>query len=81
MQSHTGRRYAVSDGMLHHDCAIQAGATRHYAAWCDAIGGRRLRLEAFRECTMAQPTWMLHRDAFEVDSSRDIFGIPNDTIP
>ena len=39
-------------------------ATERYAAWANSLSSERLFLERFRECTLVQPTWFFHRDAW-----------------
>ena len=39
-------------------------ATERYAAWANTLTPERLFLERFRECTLVQPTWFFHRDAW-----------------
>lgn len=40
-------------------------ATVHYTYWANHLSDERIWLEQFRECTIIQPTWMMHRCRFE----------------
>lgn len=42
-----------------------AGSTRHYTAWANALTDKDLHAQQFREVTIVQPTWFMHRDAFD----------------
>ena len=53
------------------------GATRHYAAWCNALAPRALYLQQYRECTLVQPTWLMRRAVYDA-----VGGYPeNDMAP
>lgn len=44
---------------------IPEGSTRHYTAWCNSLTQKQLYAQQYRELTVVQPTWMLHRAQFE----------------
>ncbi|GMI13131.1 hypothetical protein TrVE_jg2581 [Triparma verrucosa] len=41
------------------------GSTQHYTNWANTLTPERIYLEQFRELTLLQPTWCLHRARFE----------------
>lgn len=44
---------------------LPAGSTAAYAAWCNQLTPRELRLQQWRECTVIQPSWFMHRRLWE----------------
>ena len=49
-------------------------ATERYAEWANTLTPDRLFLERFRECTLIQPTWFFHRDAWNKAGRYDADG-------
>ena len=46
-------------------------AARHYTAWCNGLTQDQLMLQQYREVTIIQPTWFMHRTVFEAVGGYD----------
>lgn len=40
---------------------LPIGSTAAYAAWCNELSPAELHLQQWRECTLIQPSWFMHR--------------------
>ncbi|KNC83962.1 hypothetical protein SARC_03783 [Sphaeroforma arctica JP610] len=66
-------------------CNVTRGdenATPRYTQWINALEGRQLLTQRYRECTLIKPTWFMSRDTFESVGSFDESGpgTPEDMI-
>ena len=43
---------------------VPADATPAYTQWANSLSDEQLVLQQWRECTLIQPTWFMHRDLF-----------------
>ena len=56
-------------------------STTHYTHWCNNLTKKQLILQQYREVTVIQPTWFLHRDAFNAVGGYQIQQSQGTTTP
>ncbi len=52
---------------------VPADATPRYVSWANSLSGAQLRLQAFRELTIIQPTWMFARTLWVRIGGKNLF--------
>ena len=62
---------------------VPEGSTASYTSWHNALSAEELELQQYREVTIVQPTWVMHRSTFEAvggyrDAPGEEFSGPDD---